>query len=164
MQPDSSVRPGMPQTPVSRLAIAVCAFMLVAGLTGVVISWGAYRVDSGLAANGTRATGIVLKKEFLRAADGDSDHLITYRFALPNGEQVVAQHGLSKDQWTGLKEGSELVIIYSPTNPKRSFPEGAGATSVAGPILITAIFGSVAALGGVVLFQLLRSAGNTRKA
>ncbi len=133
--------------------------MVIIGLVGVVGAWGAYLTDSELERSGPRATGVVLKKEFLRAADGDSDHLVTYRFALPSGEGVVSQRGLGKAQWTGINVGSSLVIVYSPANPKRNFPEGSGVTSIAGPIVLTAMFGFVALLGGSVLVQGLRSQG-----
>jgi len=135
--------------------------MLITGLFGVLSSWGVYVVDSGLEANGPRANGIVLKKELLRAADGDSDYLVTYRFTLPSGQQVVSQRGLSKARWSELSVGSALVIVYSSKNPMRSFPEGTGTATIGVPIFFTAVCGSVALLGGAVLVQLLRSPGGS---
>lgn len=107
---------------------------------------------------------MILRKGFVRAADGDSDHLVTYRFSLPSGQQVVSRHGLNKSQWSELNVGAEIVIIYSATNPTRSFPEGGGATSIAGPIFFTALFGSVAFLAGAVLFQLMKGANSVGEA
>lgn len=146
----------MHEPPVSRLAVVVCLVMLVLGLAGVVMAWGAYFVDAGLVAHGPRAKAVVLKKEFLRAADGDSDHLVTYRFEVPDGAPVTSQRGLGQAQWTELDVGDELVIVYSATDPQRNFPEGAGVTSIAAPILFTVVFGAVAALGAAALVGLTR--------
>lgn len=140
----------------SRIAIGICLLMLVGGLFGAVGVWAGYFVDSRLAAQGPRAAGTVIRKELVRSADGDSDHLVIYRFALPSGQEVTSQRGLPKDRWDALAPGAPLTVVYAADNPKRNFPEGAGITSLAAPLVVTLVFGGLAILGGAVLFTLLR--------
>ena len=146
----------MPHPPTSRLAIAICSLLLLVGTVGVVGSWGAYIVDSELQASGARAPGLVLKKDFLRVADGDSDYIIKYRFHLPSGELVVSQRGISKRLWSMLNPGSTITVVYSEANPKRNFPEGSGASSPTVAILASVVFGAVGVLGASTLHGILR--------
>jgi uncharacterized protein (DUF2062 family) len=46
------------------------------------------------------------------------------------------------------------VVVYSPANPRRSFMEGSGVTSLWQPVLASLLFGALAALGGTLLFSL----------
>ena len=136
--------------------MAIAAFMLVVGSLAIVSIWGAYFVDSNLQSQGTRATGSVVRKEFVRSADGDSDHLVTYRFSLPSGQEIVSQRSLPKARWSDLTPGSPLVVIYSANDPKRNFPEGSGVTSPIAPIAATLVFGFLALLGGAIVVQAIR--------
>lgn len=140
--------------PSSRIAIAICGLLSIGGVLGVVACWGAWLVDSELLASGPRAEGQVVRKEFLRSDEGDSDYILHYRFAPAAGEPVVVQRNVPRKLWQSLHEGSSVVVVYSPTNPRRSFPEGAGVTSVWAPIVGSLVFGALAALGGAILFGL----------
>ncbi|MFO0522615.1 MAG: DUF3592 domain-containing protein [bacterium] len=140
--------------PASRLAIAVCALLLLGGVAGVVLAWGAYLQDARLQASGTRAEGQLVRKEFPRSADGDFDYILQYRFTLPSGGPLVAQRSVPRKPWESLGEGARIVVVYSPANPRRSFMEGSGVTSLWQPVLASLLFGALAALGGTLLFSL----------
>ena len=147
--------------PTSRLAVAICALLLLVGLTGVVGSWGAYLTDSKLLASGPRADALILNKRAERPADGDSSYLVQYQFHLPSGEKVVFERGVPRRLWSALKVGSQMAVIYSDADPRRNFPVGGGVTSVLTPILASALFGALSAFGGVLLYRIYRSGRNT---
>lgn len=138
----------------SRLAIAVCALLFLGGLAGVVLVWGAWLSDSRLLASGPRAEAQVVRKEFLRSADGDSDYILHYRFTPAAGPTLVVQRNVPRGLWDSMREGSSIRVVYSPDDPRRSFPEGAGVTSPWVPIVGSLVFGALAALGGSILFGL----------
>lgn len=141
----------------SRMAIAICLALFLLGSFAIVVVWGAYLADSDLQHNGPRAVGTVLKKERVRSADGDADHLVAYRFTTTHGQDIVSQRSVPKQRWATLEPGAHLIVVYAPGNPSRNFPEGAGTTSILAPILATLIFGSVAALGATLLLRLWRA-------
>ncbi|MBY0469096.1 MAG: DUF3592 domain-containing protein [Burkholderiaceae bacterium] len=137
-------------------------FMLVVGSLAIVSVWAAYVVDSRLQDHGARATGSVVRKEFVRSADGDSDHLVIYRFSPPSGQEIVAQRSLPKARWNQLTSGSPLIVVYSSNDPKRNFPEGSGVTSIVAPLFTTVIFGFLVLLGGAIVVQLVRDRAKPR--
>jgi hypothetical protein len=148
MPPTDRTRPD-----VSRIALGICALFVMVGLAVIGAVWGAYLTDSRLEASGPRAEGVVLRKEFIRSSDGDSDYLVHYRFAVPSGQAVTAQRHVSRALWTTLQPGSRLAVVYAPDNPRRSFPEGHGVSSLWAPALVTLLFGSLAILGAAILYR-----------
>lgn len=130
--------------------------MLIIGVAGAVGSGLQFARDSKLQQSGPRAAGLVLKKTLLQAGDGDSDHVITYRFVGPAGQVLVAQRGVSRSLWSSVSAGSPISIVYAKHDPQHNFPEGTRGTSLGLAMFISAIFGTLAVLGGAVLFQQLR--------
>jgi ABC-type multidrug transport system fused ATPase/permease subunit len=144
----------MARPDVSRIALVICALFVLVGLSVIAAVWGAYFIDSRLEASGPRADGVVLRKEFIRSSDGDSDYLVHYQFPLPTGAQMTAQRNVSRALWTTLQPGSRLPVVYAADDPRRNFPQGHGVSSLWAPALITLLFGSLAALGGAILYRM----------
>jgi hypothetical protein len=134
----------------------ICAVFLVVGVFVVVSTWAAYFADVGIEQSGVVAEGIVLKKEIVRSTDGDSDYRLAYRFPLPSGEMVQSERNVPKQIWTNLRSGAPVVISYSAEDPRRNFPVGGGMTSLYAPILVSIVFGGLAAFGGLILLRVYR--------
>lgn len=141
----------------SRIALIMGLVFALFGGFGIVGSWAAYRLDSGIAAEGERATGHLTRKSLLRAADGDSDFVIDYWFVLPDGRRVEAHRSLSKALWSGLREGQDFTVRYSAANPKRNFPEGGGVTSVGVAVFVSILSALLALFGALLLVGYFRS-------
>jgi hypothetical protein len=127
------------------------ALFFLVGLVVLVGSWAAYSLDTSIERHGGRAVGYVTKKTFLFAADGDSDYVLEYRFALPSGERMNAQRTVSKELWSGLEESQSFVVLYHPENPNRNFPLGAGVTSFRVTLLVS-VLGAVFLVFGLLIF------------
>jgi hypothetical protein len=139
----------------SRIAIAICIAFVVVG------SWAAYFTDSRIDDEGARAQGVVLKKDIVRSADGNSDYSVVYEFGLPSGETLRSDRNLPKSAWMKLKPGGTIEVRYSESEPRRNFPAGGGVTSIVAAILATFVFGGLAVLGGGILIGLYRSRNKT---
>lgn len=151
----------MPQKPEprgSKWALVMGVVFLLIGLGGVVGSWGAYVTDTEIERSGPRATGRLVKKLFLRAADGDSDYMLEYTFATSSGQEMKASRSVSKALWASLREGESLEVRYSEANPKRNFPAGAGVTSMGVTIFVSVVASVFAVFGGVLLLGVFRRA------
>lgn len=146
----------MAAAPASRGAWVVCGLLLGVGLLGCIDAGALYQEQRALQESGPRTAAVVLEKRFLRAADGDSDYLLKYRFSLPSGEPVLTERGVSKQLWERTANGREIMVVYAADNPRRNFPEGDGFVSPVGAIVVSAVFGCVGALGALVLFGLWR--------
>ncbi|MBK6844709.1 MAG: DUF3592 domain-containing protein [Gemmatimonadetes bacterium] len=120
----------MSHQPPSRFAIAVCVLLALVGSVGAVGSWGAYLTDSRLERSGPRAVGLVTDSHVSRAADGETDYIVEYTFALPSGREVASQRGVSQRLWSQLRRGERVTVVYSAKQPGRNFPLGAGVTSL----------------------------------
>jgi hypothetical protein len=140
----------------SRIPVVICAFFLVVGVLAVVGTWAAYFKDAAIERSGVVAEGLVLKKDIVRSADGDSDYRLAYRFPLPSGEMMQTERNVPKRVWNAAQTGSAIQISYAADDPRRNFPVGAGVTSVASPIAVSIMFGGLALFGGVVLYRMYR--------
>lgn len=142
----------------SKLALVISVVFLLVGIGGVVGSWSAYNMDTEIERSGPRAMGLLVKKHFLRAADGDSDYILEYTFTTSSGQEVKASRGVSKELWASLREGALLEVRYSAVNPKRNFPAGAGVTSLGVTIFVSAVASVFAVFGGVLVWGFFRHA------
>lgn len=142
----------------SRIALLMGLLFLLVGAFGVVGSWAAWRLDSGIAASGERATGHLTRKSMLRAADGDSDYVVDYWFVLPDGTRMEAHRTLTKSLWLGLREGQPFKVRYSAANPNRNFPEGGGVTSLGVVIFVSSLSALFALFGALLLWGFFRGA------
>lgn len=131
----------------NRFAMFVCLFLALIGAAGLIGAWGAYLTDSRLLASGPRTQGVVLHKNTLRASDGDSGHIVSYRFVTAAGQQIETQRHVSKQLWSRLEPGVAVEVIYSASDPKRNFPDGAGVTSLTTTILVSLLCGAMIAVG-----------------
>jgi hypothetical protein len=148
------VRPVSADKP-SRLALIIAALLATFGIIGVVGSWGAYSLDSSIEREGVRATGRVLDKHVLAAAD-DSDFIVEYSFELPSGERLTNSPGVSKALWSRFHKGDAIEIYYSAENPRRNFPVGAGVTSLGVTIFVSLISAVVGLFGYAILHSYFR--------
>ena len=152
----ASVMPQKSESRGSKLALVMGVVFLLVGLGGVVGSWGAYVTDTNIERSGPRATGRLVKKLFLGAADGDSDYVLEYRFETPSGQSVTASRGVSKELWASLREGESREVRYSASNPKRNFPAGAGVTSIGVTIFVSVVASLFAVFGGALVWGFVR--------
>lgn len=141
---------------VSKLALILGLIFLLLGLGGVIGSWGAYLTDTAIERSGPRATGHLIKKLFLAAADGDSDYMLEYKFETASGQTVTASRGVSKALWMSLREGETLEVRYSASNPARNFPAGGGVTSIGVTLFISVIASIFAIFGGALVWSFFR--------
>lgn len=153
-----NVMPQKPEPRTSKLTLVMGVMFLLIGLGGVAGSWSAYVTDTKIERSGQRATGRLVKKLFLGAADGDSDYMLEYTFATSSGQEVKASRSVSKELWASLREGESLEVRYSVANPKRNFPAGAGVTSIGVTIFVSLVASVFAASGGALLWGFVRRA------
>ena len=145
-----------PTRKISIGGLLIGAVFFFIGMVFIVGSWGAYRTDSNIEKNGASAEGRLMKKYFMRAADGDSDYMIEYWFKTADSVMIEATRGVNRDLWNELQEGQTLEIHYARDNPKRNFPRGAGVTSL-GIVIYASVFGALFALsGGALMWRSLR--------
>ncbi|HEX5360480.1 MAG TPA: DUF3592 domain-containing protein [Fluviicoccus sp.] len=147
----------MPSPQISRIAVVICAALLILGPVVVAATWAAYLTDSRIESQGSRADAVILNKDVVRSADGDTDYSVAYQFRLPTGQPVNAERIVPRTVWSNLHPGTKIVIRYAPDEPGRNFPEGGGVTSVLAPILASFVFGGLAILGGVLLYGIYRA-------
>lgn len=142
----------------NRFAMFVCLFLALIGAAGLIGAWGAYLTDSRLLASGPRTQGVVLHKNTLRASDGDSDHIVSYRFVTAAGQQIETQRHVSKELWSRLEPGVTVEVIYSASDPKRNFPDGTGVTSLTTTIIVSLLCGAMIAVGVSALLGMRKRA------
>jgi uncharacterized membrane protein len=133
-----------------RLAMMLAALFVVVGLVFAIGSWGSYLTDTHIARDGGRATGTITDKSVSRG-DDDTDYLLQYRFALPDGGLQTGQHGIAKADWATRQIGAPLAISYDRNRPSRNFPAGYGVTSL-GMTIFMSVLGAVFAAFGAVIF------------
>jgi hypothetical protein len=127
-----------PETTSPRIAsLALGVLFLVAGLVALVGSWGAYFTDTAIVSEGSQAQARMTRKTFIFDAGGDSEYRIEYVFALPDGQRVDGQYGISREQWEPLQEGATIRVRYAAADPARNFPVGYGVTSRALIVLVS---------------------------
>lgn len=141
----------------SRLALAIGAAFCAFGLVAAIGSWGAYLADSRILEHGARVEARVLGKDVLFAADGDSDFMIDYVFELPDGTRELGHRGVPRPLWQSVREGGTVTVLYSPDNPRRNFPLGAGVTSLGLTVFVSAMGAVFAAVGSLLLRGYFRS-------
>ena len=100
--------------------------------------------------------GLVTDAQVSRAADGETDYIVKYTFALPSGREVSAQRGVSQRLWSQLRRGERVTVVYSAEHPGRNFLLGAGVTSLGLTIFGSLLSAAVAALGYAVLIGVWR--------
>ena len=123
-------------------------FFLLPGLLFAIGSWGGYYTDRAILEHGTTAQARIVKKENIYSSEGDSYFERLYEFTPPGGVPIKRHYNIGENEWRSLKECSEVMVHYASANPRRSFPDGYGNTSLSMAIF-TCIFG--------VLFSLLGS-------
>ena len=146
----------MPRPETSRIAVFICASFLAVGVFTATVTWFAYFTDSRIESSGSRAEAVVLKKEVIHSAEGDSDFLVAYQFKLASGQMIYTQRHIPKSEWTALRPGQSITVMYSEVQPRRNFPASGGVTSLSAPVLVTVVFGSLAVLGGLLLYRMFR--------
>lgn len=142
-------------------ALVVGAFFLLFGVGFLVAAWGAYSTDTNIQRSGLIAEGQLEKKLFMEVADGDSDYILEYWFKPQQGATIKASRNVSEALWDSVHEGQTIQIKYSASNPKRNFPAGAGATSIAVAIFASVIAALLAILGGALIWGYFHSATTT---
>lgn len=140
----------------SKTALAIAIVFVIFGLIGVVGSWGAYFMDTEIVRSGLRADAQLLKKVFLRVADGDSDYILEYRFTTASGQPVEASRTVSKALWHSVREGQQLSVRYSEKNPKRNFPDGQGVTSLSVVVFVSLLSALIGILGVLIVWGYFR--------
>ena len=140
----------------SGIALVMGGLFLVVGLGGVVAAWGAYFTDTAIERSGLRASAQLHEKYVIRAADGDSDHVIRYRFQPSTGPSIETTLSIGSELWDTLQEGQVLEIRYAADNPNRSFPAGAGVRSAWLAAFVSVICGAIGLFGGAVLWGSVR--------
>ncbi|NOK14317.1 DUF3592 domain-containing protein [Corallococcus exercitus] len=127
------------------------ATFVVVGLSMLVMTWGSYRRDMGILREGLHAEGTVVKKEFLAAPD-DSDYVLHYAFTPPGGTRREHQRNVSPELWKRLRVGDRLQVRYGQSDPRRSFPEGQGVTSLGLALFVSVVLVLLTLIGSVALF------------
>ncbi|NOJ93298.1 DUF3592 domain-containing protein [Corallococcus coralloides] len=126
------------------------ASFVVLGVSMLVLTWGSYRRDLGILREGLHAEGTVVKKEFLAASD-DSDFVLVYAFTPQGGERQEHRRNISKDLWKRLRPGDRIQVQYGQSDPRRSFPEGHGVTSLGLALFLSVVLVFLTLIGGVAL-------------
>jgi hypothetical protein len=130
---------GTPGTARSLVAPAFGALLLLLGLFCLAGGWIVYVRDSSLEARGGRAQAVVGRKEARTTSFGTSDLSVEYSFPLQDGRRITAMRALKKERWDRLKVGDVLDVRYDPENPATNFPSGEGRSSLALPLLASAV-------------------------
>jgi len=137
-----------------KLAICIAALLFITGIAGSVGAFVIYFREAEIQTNGLRARGTILKKESLKAADGDSDFTINYVFVSESGQSIKSTRGLSKELWSQLYPQQVIEIAYSNKDPHRNFPTQHGRTSLGLTLFIFVISSGLAIFGGLILYGL----------
>lgn len=150
----------LPDVPRGGIGALIFGFLFLAlGVLGITGSWFAYRLDTAIERDGLRAWGEVVDKQFVAAADGDSDYLVSYRFQPQAGPLLLGSHSVGKERWRALRVGDGIEICYSPENPRRNFPLGGGVTAWAPTLFAAAVAGLLGVFGGALVIGWLRRPG-----
>ncbi len=126
------------------------------GVLGLIGSWGAYGRDTDIVRAGHTAQATVLHKHRSQAGDDDTEYVVAYRFALPDGRSVDGQHSLPRERWAPLQKGDALTVHYAPDQPRRNFPQGRGVTSMGVTVFVSVLAAVFAVFGGLLVFGALR--------
>jgi hypothetical protein len=132
----------------NRLLIGLAC--VVFGLFGAIRSWNTHIQESAIALDGVRAEGHVTRKWTRSDSEPVEDFFVGYWFDLPGGQRIEAEHEISSVRYRSLRQGDVIAVLYSPTDPRISFPEGDGHTSRRTALLVSAM-GVLAALFGAGL-------------
>lgn len=133
-----------------RLAMVMAALFVLVGGVFAIGSWGAYLTDRAIAHDGARATGTITGKS-VSHGDDDTDHLIAYSFALPDGRQQTGQHAIAEDDWATRQVGQPLALSYDQRKPTRNFPVGYGVTSLGLTAFLSVLGAALAGFGALIL-------------
>lgn len=139
--------------------VALVFGVFFASIGGVmsVGSVGAYLRDTGIAAQGVRAWARVERKSVSRDAEEGNEYRMRYRFAASDGRVLVAEHGVPKRVWRGLKAGDSLEVLYAPEQPTRNFPALGGGVRSVGVLVLAVVLGVVfVGLGGGIVVGVMR--------
>lgn len=128
----------------------------IAGCQGVIGTWAAYRLDTGIQAHGQRAVGHVLGKSLPLESGGDGEYDVKYWFQLPSGERIEARREVPRAQWEKILVGDTLVILYAAQSPKRNFPQGGGVTSVGVSVFVSLLSAVFGAFGAILIASFIR--------
>ncbi|RKG56140.1 DUF3592 domain-containing protein [Corallococcus sp. AB011P] len=126
------------------------ATFVVLGASMLVLTWGSYRRDMGILAEGLHAEGTVVKKEFFAASD-DSDYILVYAFTPQGGERQEHRRHISSALWKRLRPGDRVQVQYGQSDPRRSFPEGHGVMSLGLALFLSFVEVFLTLIGGVAL-------------
>ncbi|NOK16409.1 DUF3592 domain-containing protein, partial [Corallococcus carmarthensis] len=134
----------------------IAARVLGAAFVGVgvfmlVMTWGSYQRDKVILREGLHAEGTVVKKELL-AADDDTDYVLHYAFTPQDGIRREHQRNVSANLWKRLRPGDRIQVLYGQSDPRRSFPEGQGVTSLGLALFLSVVEVLLTLIGGVALF------------
>lgn len=126
------------------------ASFVVLGVSMLVMTWGSYRQDARIIEEGRHAEGTVVKKEFLAASD-DSDYVLVYAFTPEGSARLEHQRNVSAELWKRLRKGDRIQVLYSRDDPRRSYPEGHGVTSLGLALFVSFVLVCLTLIGGVAL-------------
>jgi hypothetical protein len=118
------------------------------GIFGAVRSWNTHTAESAIAHAGVRAEARVTRKWTAGDSEAGEDYMLGYSFELPGRQHIEAEHKISEFLYRSLRQGDSIEVLYSPTDPQQSFPEGQGLTS-RNHALVGSSFGALIALFGV---------------
>jgi hypothetical protein len=125
--------------------------LVVFGVFGAIRNWTTHTQETAIARDGLRAEARVTRKwETDHSDSAGADYFIGYSFDLPSGQPIEAEHEIDVARYRALRKGDPIPVLYAPEDPRRSFPEGAGATSRSGAVFASTI-GVLFALFGVGL-------------
>jgi hypothetical protein len=126
-------------------------FFLAVGSIGAIGGWGAYIRDTEIVRTGTKAEARILRKSVVQDVEAGNEYVVRYWFETSEGHRVEGRAYVPKRIWNGLRVGAPLTVIYAPENPRRSFPEGGGVTSLGMVVVVSALFGAIAVMGGALI-------------
>ena len=129
---------------------------IVLGCLGIIGSWVVHDKHSRAYTDGTRVNAKVLLKHFMGAADGSSEYLVEYRFALPSRQLVEGTATLPEERWKPLRQGDSIVLAYLPEEPKRAVLPELGPPTLLLPVFLTAVCLALSLLGLGLLLASLR--------
>ncbi len=148
--------PNKPEEKPNLVALIMGVIFFLAGLLFIVGSWGAYITDTKIQESGNSADAHIKKKVHVFDAKGDSGYILEYWFKTDSGSKINTSRNVSKTLWKSVSEGQAISIKYSPSNPKRNFPNGEGVTSF-GMSVYVSVFGAIFTLfGGAFIWGYFR--------